>query len=111
MCVVQDPGKEDAILKYVLPRDPKSFFGYASAQSLEHALHGDVQRMPGDNGDLVLVDAAPGVLALGVQYHQDGGPDKRPPSIKIFCQFLALPGLQVVWDMYCLPIKNVLFAD
>ncbi len=61
-----------------------------------HALVSDVQGRPGDSGDIVLVDAAPGVLALGVQYHEDGGPDERPSSIKIFRQFLALLGLEVV---------------
>ena len=63
---------------------------------LEHALLGDVQGRPGDSGDLVLVDATPGVLALCVQYHEDGGPDERPPSIEVFCQFLALLRLEVV---------------
>ena len=75
---------------------PNRIFGYAGTQSLEHALLGDAQGMPGDSGDLVLVDAAPGVLALGVQYHEDGGPDERPPSIKIVRPLLALIGLEVV---------------
>ncbi len=46
--------------------------------------------------DLVLVDAAPGVLAWSVQYNEDGGPDERPPSIKIFRPFLALLRLEAV---------------
>jgi hypothetical protein len=94
--VAKDPGKEDTIHEHVLLWDPNRFFGYADAQSLEHALLGDVHGRPGDSGDLVLVDAAPGVLALGVQYHEDGGPDERPPSIKILRQFLALLGLEAV---------------
>ncbi len=76
--------------------NPTGFFGYASVQSLEHALIGDMQWRPGDSGDLVLVDAAPSVLALGIQYHEDGGPDKRPSRIKMLRQVLALLGLEVV---------------
>ena len=93
--VAKDPGKEDAIHEHMLLWDPNRFFSYAGAQSLEHALLGDVQGGPGDSGDLVLVDATPGVLALCVQYHEDGGPDERPPSVEVFCQFLALLRLEV----------------
>ncbi len=51
---------------------------------------------PSNRGDLVIVDATPGVLALCVQYHEDGGPDERPPSMEVFVQFLALLRLEVV---------------
>ncbi len=40
--VAKDLGKEDGILEHVLLWDPKNLFGYAGAQSLEHALHGDI---------------------------------------------------------------------
>jgi hypothetical protein len=79
--VANDPSKEDAIHEHVLLWDPNRFFGYAGAQLLEHALLGD---------------AAPGVLALGVQYHEDGGSDERPPRLNILRQFLALLGLEAV---------------
>jgi hypothetical protein len=47
-------------------------------------------------GNAVLVYAALSSLALGFQYHEDGGPDKCPPSVKILRQCLALLGLEVV---------------
>ncbi len=60
--VAKDAAKEDSIHEHVLLWDPNRFFGYSGAQSLEHALLGDVQGRPGDRGDLVLFDAALGVL-------------------------------------------------
>ena len=81
--VAQDTGKEDTRLW-----NPEGFFGYASAQSLEHAFLGDVSGRPGDGGHFVLVETAPRVLALGFQYHEDGGPDERPPIIELFSKTL-----------------------
>jgi hypothetical protein len=94
--VAEDPGKEDSIHEHVLLRDPNRFFRYAGGQSLKHALLVDVQGTPGDSGELVLVNATPGVLALGVQYHEDRRPDERPPSIDVFRPCLALLGLEFV---------------
>ncbi len=72
--VANDSGKEDSILGHVLLWDPNHFFGYACAQSLEHALLGDMQGRPCDSSDLLCVDATPGVLALGVEYYEQSFP-------------------------------------
>jgi hypothetical protein len=80
--------------------NPRSVFGYASAQSLVHVCLCDTQGRPSDSGLLVLVDAVPRVLARGILNDDDGGPDKRPTSIKILRQVLALLGLQIICGVH-----------
>jgi hypothetical protein len=53
-----------------------------------------MQGRPPDSGSLVLIYAAPSSLALSFQYHEDGGPNRRPPSIQIVRRVLSLLGLE-----------------
>ncbi len=56
----------------------------------------NMQLRPGGRGDLLRVHAAPSRLTFGFQYHEDGGSDKRPPSIKILRHGLSRLGIKLV---------------